>query len=79
VLKTPKLQGDQLTFDVDVLEGDLTGADGPVAVFIDNIGYPLAQRGAWYRRAGTYGASAPPFNPYGATSYSGVCGPNSPC
>lgn len=28
VLKTPKLEGDRLTFDVDVLEGDLTGGDG---------------------------------------------------
>ena len=28
VLKTPKLEGDRLTFDVDVLEGELTGADG---------------------------------------------------
>jgi hypothetical protein len=28
VLKNPKLEGDQLTFDVDVLEGDLKGADG---------------------------------------------------
>ena len=35
VLKTPKLDGDRLTFDADVVEGDLTGADGPAAVFID--------------------------------------------
>ncbi|HTG19344.1 MAG TPA: hypothetical protein VK681_04825, partial [Reyranella sp.] len=28
VLKSPKLEGDRLTFDVDVLEGDLAGADG---------------------------------------------------
>src|SRR5215470_10664983 len=33
VLKTPKLEGDRLTFDVDVLEGELTG-DGPAAIFI---------------------------------------------
>jgi hypothetical protein len=38
VLKSPKLEGDRLTFDVDVLEGDLTGADGPASIFIDNIG-----------------------------------------
>jgi hypothetical protein len=39
VLKTPKLEGDRLTFDVDVLEGELTGADGPASVFIDRFGY----------------------------------------
>ena len=37
-LKTPKLEGDRLTFDVTVLEGDLSGADGAAAVFIDIIG-----------------------------------------
>ena len=41
VLKSPKLDGDKLTFDVDVLEGDLNGADGSAAVFIDIIGRPL--------------------------------------
>ena len=30
VLKSPKLEGDKLTFDVDVLEGDLAGGDGAV-------------------------------------------------
>jgi hypothetical protein len=69
VLKTPKLEGDRLTFDVDVLEGDLTGADGAAAIFIDIIGRPLtplsfagvarrtAFRGAMYRGA-AYGAAA---------------------
>lgn len=32
VLKNPKLEGDQLTFDVDVLEGDLTGAAGAASI-----------------------------------------------
>jgi hypothetical protein len=35
VLKNPKLEEDQLTFDVDMLEGGLRGADGAAAVFID--------------------------------------------
>src|SRR6185369_6044184 len=35
VLKTPKLEGDQLTFDVSVLEGDLANATGPTSLFID--------------------------------------------
>jgi hypothetical protein len=39
VLKTAKLEGDRLTFDVDVLEGELTGGDGPVALFIDRFGF----------------------------------------
>jgi hypothetical protein len=38
VLRDPKLEGDRLTFDVDVLEGDLTGAEGPASVFIDRFG-----------------------------------------
>jgi hypothetical protein len=69
VLKAPKLEGDTLTFDVDVLEGNLTGADGAAAVFIDLIGRPLTplsfagvarrnfRRGAYYRGA-AYGAAA---------------------
>ena len=39
VLKTAKLDGDKLTFDVDVLEGELTGGDGPAALFIDRFGF----------------------------------------
>ena len=74
VLKNPKLEGDKLTFNVQTLEGDLAGADGPAAVFIDIIGRPLtplsfagvarrsAFRGAMY--AGAAGAAA-----YGAAAY----------
>lgn len=74
VLKSPKLEGDRLTFDVDVLEGDLKGADGSAAVFIDIIGRPLtpgsfagvgrrttrrmARRGAYYRGAAVGAAAA---------------------
>jgi len=69
VLKSPKLEGDNLTFDVTVLEGDLNGADGAAAVFIDIIGRPLtplsfagvarrtAWRGAYYRSAAVAGAA----------------------
>jgi hypothetical protein len=39
VLKTAKLEGDRLTFDVDVLEGELTGGDGSAALFIDRFGF----------------------------------------
>ena len=81
VLKTPKLEGDRLTFDVDVLEGNLTGADGAAAIFIDIIGRPFtplsfagvarrtAFRGAMYRSA-AYGAAA-----YGAAA-AGVAATN---
>lgn len=70
VLKAPKLEGDSLTFDVDVLEGDIKGADGAASVFIDIIGRPLtplsfagaarrtAFRGAYYAGAAAVGAAA---------------------
>ena len=54
-LRTPKLDGDKLTFDVDVLEGDLAGADGAVSVFMDIINLPsprrTSHRSAWYAGA----------------------------
>jgi hypothetical protein len=70
VLRTPKLEGDRLTFDVDVLEGDLAGADGAASLFIDIIGRPFtpmsfagvarrtAYRGAYYAGAAAVGAAA---------------------
>ena len=36
-LKTPKLEGGNLTFDVVVLEGSLAGSSGPAALFIDRF------------------------------------------
>ena len=42
VLKTPKLVGDRLTFAVQVLEGDLAGADGPASVFIDTADFEVS-------------------------------------
>ncbi len=35
VLKSPKLEGDKLTFEVSVLEGGLSKATGPASLFID--------------------------------------------
>jgi hypothetical protein len=75
-LRTPHLEGDRLTFDVRVLEGDLAAADGPAAVFVDIIGLPftplsfagVARRTA--RRAYWYGAAAAPYyRPYGYPGY----------
>lgn len=54
VLKSPKLDGDTLTFTVEVLEGDLTGADGSAAIFIDLFGV----RRRAFRRGAVYGAAA---------------------
>jgi hypothetical protein len=74
VLKNPKLEGDKLSFSVQILEGDLASADGAAALFIDIIGRPFtplsfagvarrsAFRGAMY--AGAVGAAA-----YGAAAY----------
>jgi hypothetical protein len=35
VLEKPTLEGKKLSFDVKVLEGSVSGADGPAALFID--------------------------------------------
>jgi hypothetical protein len=42
VLKTPKLEGERLTFDVQVLEGDLAGADGAASLFIDTANFEVS-------------------------------------
>jgi hypothetical protein len=42
VLKTPRLDGDRLTFAVQVLQGDLAGADGPATVFIDTADFEIS-------------------------------------
>lgn len=90
VLKSPKLDGDRLTFEVSVLEGDLAGANGAAAVFIDIIGRPMtpmsfagvarrtAYRGAYYAGAASAAAVAAPYAyPYARP----VCGyyPYPPC
>jgi hypothetical protein len=72
VLKSPKLEGDKLTFDVDVLEGDLANADGPASIFIDRFGFAfagprvgvgvgrvgVARVGLWHRPVGWYAGRA---------------------
>jgi hypothetical protein len=75
VLKDPKLNGTNLSFKVDVLEGSITKADGPASIFIDIIGMPrtplsfagvarrTAWRGAWYGAAAA-GAYYHPYAPY---------------
>ena len=81
-LKSPKLEGDTLAFAVDVLEGNLDGADGPASTFIDIIGMPFtplsfagaarrtAYRGAWYAGAAAgAAAAAAPYYPRPACGY----------
>jgi hypothetical protein len=55
VLKSPKLEGERLTFDISLLEGDISEADGPATLFIDIIDLPVARRtahrSAWYAGA----------------------------
>jgi hypothetical protein len=79
VLKSPKLEGEKLTFNVQVLEGDINGADGAASIFIDIIGRPFTPlsfagaarrgvyRGAMY--AGAAGAVAVGAAAYGAAAY----------
>jgi hypothetical protein len=63
VLKAPRLEGENLSFDVSVLEGDLSGAKGAAALFIDwfavhgfhggaVVGHGPAWHGAWYGHPG---------------------------
>jgi hypothetical protein len=71
VLKAPKMQGADLVFEVEVLDGTLEGVTGPAAVFIDIIGRPLtpvsyagvarrtADRSAWYAGAAADAANRP--------------------
>ncbi len=71
VLKSPKLEGDKLTFEVSVLEGGLSKATGPASLFIDwfaargyggrgvvgGVGYHGgAWHGAWYAHPAGVGA-----------------------
>ena len=42
VLREPRLDGDKLTYAVDVLEGTLPAESGPCSLFIDVFGRPLA-------------------------------------
>lgn len=85
-LRNPRMQGADLLFDVDVLEGAIAGATGAAAVFIDIIGRPLtplsyagvarrtASRSAWYAGA----AAAAAEGGYAARPYCGYP-PYPPC
>ncbi|MGI6853044.1 hypothetical protein [Mesorhizobium sp. 1B3] len=75
-LTAPRLEGEMLTFDVDVLEGSIEGSEGPASIFIDIIGMPFtplsfagaarrsAYRGAWYAGAMAGAAASPYYYPH---------------
>lgn len=80
-LKSAKLDGTTLTFEVAVLEGSLDGADGPAAVFIDhwNGWRGAAWYGAGLAAGAAIGAGAiAPYYPapyYPAPYYGSPCPP----
>jgi hypothetical protein len=41
-ITNPRLEGQELTYDADVLEGILPASSGPCSLFIDPIGRPLS-------------------------------------
>ncbi len=53
ILTEPKLSNGDLSYAVEVTDGDLLGSDGPVSLFIDMIGRPMtATSVAGVRRRG---------------------------
>jgi hypothetical protein len=59
VLKSPKLDGTTLTFDVSVLEGgNITGVTGPVALFIDAFAFRGPDGGGFAHAGGWGGGGA---------------------
>ncbi len=95
ILKAPKLDGSKLTFDVDVLEGSLTGADGPASLFIDWFAargfrggfvaggfHAPVWHGGWYAHPGLYaGVAAGAAIGAAAATAAPACGyyPYPPC
>ena len=81
-LNTAKLDGDKLTFDVQVLEGSLGNADGPASVFIDTIWFGIGSHGAqYYGQTQTTGEITPAIgSPTDTSTLSGWpnASPNSP-
>jgi len=71
VLKSPKLDGDKLTFDVQVLEGSLANSDGPASIFIDTIWFGLGgSQGLTYLGQNQTVSDAPAIgSPYDTSAY----------
>ena len=78
VLKAAKLEGEKLTFDVQVLEGSLGKADGPASVFIDTIWFGVGSNGfSYYGTSQTTGGETPAIgDPHGTSTFSGWSNPS---
>ena len=89
VLKSPKLEGNKLTFEVSVLEGSLSKATGPARLFIDwfaargyggrafvgGVGYRgVGWHGAWYAHPGAGFAAGAAVGAVGAAAVAGAYG-----
>lgn len=82
-LKSPILDGTTLTFDVTVLEGSLSGAAGPAALFVDH--WRPWRNAAWYgaglAAGAAFGAAAagayahPYYGPYYPPAVANPCPP----
>jgi hypothetical protein len=77
VLTKPRFEGDKLTFDVAVLEGDLGKSDGPAAIFIDTIWFGVGSGGVSYlgQNQTTAGTSANIGSRDDTSTYSGWSNP----
>lgn len=80
-LVSAKLDGDNLVFEVNVLEGDLDGAKGPASLFIDYWGYHWHARHAFYAGVAVGAAAASGYPYYPPPYYPPRCGyyPYPPC
>jgi hypothetical protein len=78
VLKAAKLDGEKLTFDVQVLEGSLGKADGPASVFIDTIWFGMGSNGfTYYGTSQTTGGETPNIgDPHGTSTFTGWSNPS---
>src|SRR5260370_19228085 len=79
-LTAAKLEGERLTFDVKVLEGNLGKADGPASVFIDTLWWGIGSNGAtYYGQSQTTGGETPNIgDPNGTSTFSGWANPSPP-
>jgi len=77
-LTSATLDGERLTFDVKVLEGDLGKADGPASVFIDTLWWGLGSNGfSYYGTSQTTGGETPAIgDPHGTSTFTGWSNPS---
>src|SRR5258707_4985594 len=77
-LTAAKLEGERLTFDVKVLEGNLGKADGPASVFIDTLWWGIGSNGfTYYGQSQTTGGITPNIgDPNGTSTFTGWAHPS---